>query len=46
MIKTAGLGVGMKNVNPKIKQYCDFITNSDNNEGGVGEVIEKFILDK
>lgn len=44
MIKAAGLGVGVNNVNPEIKDQCDVITDSDNNHGGVGEAIERFIL--
>lgn len=44
MIKTAGLGVVMKNANDDIKQYGSYITTRDNNEGGVAEVIEKFML--
>lgn len=44
MLKAAGLGVGVKNVNPEIKDQCDVVMNSDNNDGGVGEAIERFIL--
>ena len=44
MIKTAGLGVAMKNASDDIKQYADYVTELDNNQGGVGEVIRKFIL--
>ena len=46
MIKAAGLGVGVANVNPKMKDDCDYITKADNNQGGVGEAIEKFVLEK
>lgn len=44
MIEAAGLGVAMKNATDEIKQYADYITEADNNEGGVGEVIQKFML--
>lgn len=44
MITRAGLGVGMQNSNPAIKPYCDYITEADNNNGGVAEAIEKFVL--
>ncbi|EEJ72023.1 Cof-type HAD-IIB family hydrolase [Lactobacillus ultunensis] len=44
MIKAAGLGVGVANVNPQMKNECDFVTNADYKEGGVGEAIEKFVL--
>ena len=44
MIETAGLGVVMKNATDDIKKYGDYITEMDNNQGGVGEVIRKFML--
>ena len=44
MIETAGLGVVMKNATDDIKKYGDYITELDNNQGGVGEVIRKFML--
>lgn len=44
MLKAAGLGVGVANVNPVMKKDCDFITKADNNHGGVAEAITKFIL--
>lgn len=44
MIKAAGLGIGMANTNPDMKNQCDIITDSDNNQGGVGEAIERFVL--
>ena len=44
MIKAAGLGVGVKNTVEDMKPMCDIITDSTNNEGAVGEVIEKYIL--
>lgn len=44
MLKVAGLGVGMKNTNPKMKDKCDVITKATNNEGGVAEAIKKFVL--
>ncbi|AYD40940.1 HAD family phosphatase [Clostridium fermenticellae] len=46
MIMEAGLGVYMKNTREKIKNSADYITKNDNNNGGVGEIIEKFILDE
>ena len=46
MLKAAGLGVGMANTNPDMKDQCDVLTEADNNQGGVGEAIEKFILEK
>ena len=44
MIQAAGLGIGMNNTNPKMKQECDYITEADNNQGGVAEAIEHFVL--
>lgn len=44
MIEYAGLGVAMQNANPKIKEMADYVTEKDNNEGGVSEVVERFII--
>ncbi|EJO5348015.1 HAD family phosphatase [Clostridium botulinum] len=44
MIKKAGLGVFMKNTREELKKEADYITYSDNNNDGIAEVIEKFIL--
>ncbi|WP_123053040.1 Cof-type HAD-IIB family hydrolase [Clostridium sp. JN-1] len=44
MIKTAGLGVCMKNGRECARKYANYITEKDNNDGGIGEVIEKFML--
>lgn len=44
MIKYAGLGVAIHNANPKIKEIADYVTNRTNNQAGVAEVIEKYIL--
>ncbi len=44
MIKAAGLGIGVRNVNPRIKDECDYILDSSNNEDPMTEVIDKFIL--
>ena len=44
MIKTAGVGAVMKNAGDDIKKYGNYITEKDNNQGGVAEVIHKFML--
>ena len=44
MIKYVGLGVAMGNATNTLKEEADYITSS-NNDDGVGNVIEKFILD-
>lgn len=43
MIEYAGLGVAMGNASEKVKKAADYITGS-NNEDGIAEIIEKFIL--
>lgn len=43
MVKNAGLGIMMGNSAPYIKEMADFVTK-DNNNDGVAEVIEKYIL--
>ncbi len=44
MINWAGLGVAMKNSLDNIFREADYVTENSNNEDGVAEVIEKFIL--
>jgi len=43
MLKVAGLAIGMKNGIEEIKNYADFITAS-NDEDGVAKAIEKYVL--
>jgi Cof subfamily protein (haloacid dehalogenase superfamily) len=45
MIKYAGLGVAMGNAFPEVKEIADYITCT-NEEDGVAEVINKFILEE
>jgi Cof subfamily protein (haloacid dehalogenase superfamily) len=44
MIRWAGLGAVMKNGLADVLREADYITEKNNNENGVSEVIEKFIL--
>ncbi len=44
MILKAGLGVCMANGLDSIKEIADYVTKDNNNEGGVAEVIERFVL--
>lgn len=44
MIKAAGVGVGMINGTDSVRACADYITSHTNNENGISEVIEKFIL--
>ena len=43
MIRYAGLGVAMENAVLSLRKEADYITSS-NNDDGVAEVIEKFML--
>ena len=43
MLKYAGMAVAMENAYPEVKQYADYITSS-NDDDGVAKAIEKFIL--
>lgn len=43
MIRFAGLGVAMSNAQKEVKEVADYITQS-NDEDGIAQVIEKFIL--
>jgi len=43
MLKYAGLSIAMENAYPEVKEYADFITCS-NDDNGVAYAIEKFIL--
>ena len=44
MIREAGLGVAVKNAVDAVKNVAQYITENDNNNGAVAEVIEKYIL--
>ncbi|MCQ2101863.1 MAG: HAD family hydrolase [Fibrobacter sp.] len=44
MIEAAGLGVAMANGSEAAKAKADYITEKDNNHGGIAEVIRKFVL--
>lgn len=46
MIEVAGLGCAVANAQPLVKEIANYICESDNNQGGVGEVIETFILNQ
>ena len=43
MIEYAGLGIWVENVTPELRDKADFIVASNNNDG-VAEVVERFIL--
>ena len=44
LLVSCGIGVAMQNAVPKVKEIADYITEADNNEGGVAEAIERFVL--
>ncbi|MCR5108054.1 MAG: Cof-type HAD-IIB family hydrolase [Lachnospiraceae bacterium] len=46
MIETAGIGVLMKNGNEKLMDVADYVTENDNDNDGIAEVINKFIFNE
>lgn len=46
MIRAAGMGIAMKNGVPEAKAAADYVTEHDNEQDAIAEIIEKFILDE
>jgi len=46
MLRWAGTGVAMVNGNERIKAIADFVTERTNDDDGIVEVIEKYVLKK
>lgn len=44
LLETAYVGAAMKNAVDVVKEAADYVTEHDNNEGGLAEIIERFIL--
>jgi hydroxymethylpyrimidine pyrophosphatase-like HAD family hydrolase len=44
MLKSAGLSVAVNNAVNDIKKQVDYVCKANNNQGGVAEAINKFIL--
>jgi hydroxymethylpyrimidine pyrophosphatase-like HAD family hydrolase len=44
MIQAAGIGAAVGNVFEGMIDECDYIAKASNDEGGVGEIIEKYVL--
>ena len=44
MIQAAGIGVAMNNAFPEVKEIADYITENDNNNSGVAEALNKFVI--
>lgn len=46
MIKYAGLGIAMKNAYDEVKNNADMVTDFNNDENAVADVINRFIINK
>ncbi len=46
MIEVAGLGICVANANDEVKKKCDYVCKLTNEEGGVKEALQKFILNE
>ena len=44
MLDAAGIGCVMANGTDETKAHADYVTERTNNESGVSEIIERFIL--
>ena len=44
LLRSAGIGISMKNGVPAAKAAADQVTTLDNNESGVAETIRKLVL--
>lgn len=44
MLQWAGLGVAMRNSLPDVSEHADYVSRHDNDEHGVAEIINRFIL--
>lgn len=46
MLRTVGLACAPSNATTQIKNICKFVTKANNNEGAIGEIIDKYIFNK
>ncbi len=46
MLRVAGLSVAANNAVDDVKKECDYVTNANNNEGVIAELIAKFIFNE
>jgi len=46
LFRTAGLAAGVSNIVPELISEVDFVSDKDCDEGGVADIIEKFIFNK
>jgi hydroxymethylpyrimidine pyrophosphatase-like HAD family hydrolase len=46
MIRWAGMGVAMVNGDERVKSIADMVTDRSNDDDGVAEIIDKYLLSK
>ncbi|MBR2385567.1 MAG: HAD family phosphatase [Clostridia bacterium] len=46
MFKVAGVGACMVNAREEVKKHADYVTKNNNDESGVAEVIQKFLIEE
>ncbi|MBO6283708.1 MAG: Cof-type HAD-IIB family hydrolase [Pseudobutyrivibrio sp.] len=44
MVEAAGIGVAVANAREELKAVADYVTENDNNNGAIAEVIHKFVI--
>lgn len=44
MLRAAGVGCAVKNAQPEVKAAADYVTERDNNQSAVEEIVERFLL--
>lgn len=44
LLQQAAIGIAVKNASDTVKEAADFVTEHDNNEDAIAEVIEKYVL--
>ena len=44
MIKSAGIGCALANARPEVKAAADYVTERDNNQAAIAEIIKKFMM--
>lgn len=44
MIKSAGIGCAVANARPEVKAAADYVTERDNNQAAIAEIIKKFMM--
>lgn len=44
MLQAAGVGCAVKNAQPEVKAAADYVTERDNNQSAVEEIVERFML--